>query len=403
MTRLALTRLATRRLSMTRPRTVASLLARTGCLALVVLGGCRRSAPSADAASAAHGAADSGPATAKGDSDSAAKGGAGGSAAASDSTPVVAAKTVVVTAQSFVESVTGIGAVAPRPGHYAELAAPAPARVAHIYVAAGDRVASGDSLVAFEHAPFDAAAAGAAASLTVAERAYERVQRLAAAGIVPRKDVDQAAADLAQARTTAINAQRAQQLATLRAPLGGVVTHLSAVLGATVDQTQSVVGVADPGTLDLVFNLSPSDAARVRPGAAVTLNAGQSESGERLGDGVVRTVGAALDSATRSLPVRARLTRPTRALRIGETVFGRIALTVKPHAIVVPVAALVPEGDGLKVFVVGKNGLAHAQPVTVGGRTEALAEITAGLQPGDVVVTEGAYGVEDSAKVVPVK
>jgi hypothetical protein len=35
----------------------------------------------------------------------------------------------------------------------------------------------------------------------------------------------------------------------------------------------------------------------------------------------------------------------------------------------------------------------------VGARTEALAEIVTGLRAGEVVVTSGAYGVEDGAKI----
>ena len=69
----------------------------------------------------------------------------------------------------------------------------------------------------------------------------------------------------------------------------------------------------------------------------------------------------------------------------------------------VPLESLVPEGDGFKVFVVDSAGIAHGRPVTVGARTETLAEITAGLSGGETVVTYGAFGVEDSAKIVPAR
>ena len=317
--------------------------------------------------------------------------------------PVVGAHTVVVTQQPFTESVIAMGVVAPRPGHYAELAPPASARVAHIYVAAGDRVTMGAPLVEFERAPFDAAAASADAALTMAQHAYDRAQRLSDAGIVARKEVDQAATDLAVAQSADVSAQRAQQLATLRAPIAGVVTHLSAVLGATADPAQAVVGVADPDSLDLVFSLSPVEAARVHPGAIVALTTGRQSQGEPVGQAVVATLGAALDTATRTVAVRARFTHPARTLRIGETVFGRINLSVREHATTVPLQALVPDGDGLKVFVVGADGVAHARAVVVGGRSETMAEILDGVRPGETVVTEGAYGVEDRAKVVPVR
>lgn len=346
-------------------------------------------------ASAAGGAADS--AGGRG-------GGASTSGAASDTAapqPVVSARTAIATVQSFATNVSAMGTVAARPGRYAELGAPAPTRVTRIFVVAGDHVDSGASLVAFEQAPFDAAAASAEAALATAQRAYDRAARLADAGIVPRKDVEVARADLAQANNTAVSARLARERATLHAPLTGVVTHISAVLGAPVDPSQPVVGVADPTALDVVLSLSPGDGAQVRPGAAVTVTGGQSASGEPLGTGVVTTVSATIDSGSRSVIVRARLARPARALRIGETVFGRITTGVHRGAVTVPVEALVPDGDGLKVFVVEQDGLAHARPVTVGWRTERFAEITDGLKAGERVVTVGAYGMDDSAKVVP--
>jgi multidrug efflux pump subunit AcrA (membrane-fusion protein) len=76
---------------------------------------------------------------------------------------------------------------------------------------------------------------------------------------------------------------------------------------------------------------------------------------------------------------------------------------VHPRAITIPVVALVPEGDEFKVFVVTQAGLARERKVTVGRRNQTTAEITSGLAAGERVVTEGAYGVEDSVKVVQAK
>ena len=154
--------------------------------------------------------------------------------------------TARVATQGFSQVVTAIGTVTPRPGHFAELAAPAPTRVARIRVAVGDRVAQGDTLLEFEREPFDAAAQSAATALENAQHAHARAVRLVQAGILPQKDADQAAADLAQAQVAAVTARRAQQLATLRAPLAGVVTRMTAVLGASADQSQPLVEVADP-------------------------------------------------------------------------------------------------------------------------------------------------------------
>ena len=325
------------------------------------------------------------------------------SAAAETASPpgVAGMGTALVTTQPFSQVVTAIGTVTPRPGRFAELSAPASTRVAQIFVAPGQRVAQGDDLVEFERAPFDAAARSAEIALASAERAYARAVRLVQAGILPQKDSDQAAADVAQAQVAAVTTRRAQQLATLRAPLAGVVTRMNAVLGASVDPSQPLIEVADPASLDIVFNVTPAQAALIHRGNTMTVTAGEGMRGEAAGQGVVAAVGAAVDAVSRAVAVRAWLVRPsaTRPARIGESVFGRIVTGVHAHAVTVPVEALVPSGDGFRVFVVDSDGIAHARPVAVGGRSESLAEILSGLTAGETVITTGAYGIEDGAKI----
>ena len=330
-------------------------------------------------------------------------GGDGEKVVKSDVQAVVGARTAVAAVQAFQLSVTALGTIAPRPGSFAAMSAPAPTRVARIFVAAGQAVEQGAPLVEFERAPFDAAARSAQAAVTTAQNARDLAVRLAQAGILPQKDVDQAAGDLAQAQSALVTAQRAQELATLHAPIAGVVTRMSAVVGASVDANQPLVEVADPAALDVVFNLTPADVAPVHPGQPVAIWAGEAARGDPLGAGTVGGVAAAVDSATRTVEVRARVIRSSRPLKLGETAFGRIAVGVHPRAVTVPLEALVPEGDGFKVFVVDQGGIAHARPVTVGARSETLAEITSGLVGGEKVVTYGAFGVEDSAKIVPAK
>jgi cobalt-zinc-cadmium efflux system membrane fusion protein len=303
-------------------------------------------------------------------------------------------------ARAFPQRVSALGTVTPRPGHFAELSAPAPTRVARIEVSPGQRVTRGDVLVEFERAPFEAAARSAEAALVVAQAAHDRAVRLAEAGVVPRRDVDQSAAELAQAQSAAVTARRALELATLKAPLAGVVTRMTAVLGQPVDASQVLVEVVDPDALDIVFAVSAEAAARVRAGAEVTMTAGDYAHGMPLGSGVVAGVAAALDSVSRAVQVRVRLASPTRPLRIGETGVGRIITGVHEGAVAIPAESVVPEGDAFKVFVVDSSGLARARAVTIGARADSLVEITGGLRAGETVVTYGAYGMEDSVKVV---
>lgn len=317
-----------------------------------------------------------------------------------DGPPVVAVRTACASTASFTETASALGTVVPRIGHLAAVAAPAPGRIARVYVAVGQRVSRGQRLVELDQATFRAAAQSAEAALAAAAREAERVERLWREGILPRKDVDRATADLAKARADAVTARRAAQLSVLRAPISGVVTRMAAALGASADPAQPLLEIADPAALDLVLNLPPAEAGRVRPGAAVTVLSAEG-GGDAVAAGTVVDVAAAVDSISRTVAVRARLSTVRRALRIGEAVVGRITIGTRDDAVTVPVEALVPDGEALRVFVIDRSGRAQARRVTVGGRTERVAEITSGLAPGECVVTDGAYGLVDGARVLP--
>ncbi len=321
----------------------------------------------------------------------------------SEAATAVGVRTAVATAEPFFETLGAIGTVAPRAGHVALLSAPAPTRIAQVFVSEGQHVVAGSTLVVLEQSSLREATRSAEAALNAAQQNYERARTLSEAGIIPRKDLDLATAELAKARSDVVAARRVMQLSVLRSPISGVVTRMNAVLGAAVDANQPLIEVADPSAVDIILGVTPAQAATVRPGSKVNLRSGQRASGDVLGVGTVMDVAGTVDSASRSVEIRVRSATTRRPLRIGETVYGEIGLATRPSAVTVPVDALVPEGDGFKVFVVDSAHTAHARPVTVGGRTETVAEINSGLKGGERIVTYGAYGLEDGAKVVEQK
>ena len=314
---------------------------------------------------------------------------------------VVPAQTEIVRPGAFTQTLSAIGQVVGRAGHVATLMAPAAGRVESVLVTTGQAVTAGQPVVELDQTPFRAATEAADAALATAERAAERKVRLANEGIAPRADAEQAQADVARARADAATARRQEDLSILKSPIAGVVTRMSATIGASVDPAQPLVEVSDPRALDVLLSVTPTEAARVQPGMKVSLSAGQSASGEPLGVGTIADVSGVVDTVTRSVAARVQVPTSRRPLRIGETVFGAIAVATIPSAIVVPADAIVPDGDAFKVFVVDAKGLARAREVTIGGRATGTVWITDGLKAGERIVTEGAYGMQDSAKVAP--
>jgi HlyD family secretion protein len=66
----------------------------------------------------------------------------------------------------------------------------------------------------------------------------------------------------------------------------------------------------------------------------------------------------------------------------------------------VPTSALVRTVDGWSVFVL-EDGIARAQPVTLGRRGLRSAQITTGLSPGQTVIVHPTDRVKDGVKVEP--
>jgi membrane fusion protein (multidrug efflux system) len=300
---------------------------------------------------------------------------------------------------TFAETVEALGAVTARPGHIALLAAPAQTRVAKVFVTVGASVKAGDPLIEFETAPFEAALQSAEATLAASEKAAARATRLADAGVLPRKDAEMAQAELGVAKLNAVTARRSRELSTLRAPINGTVTRMTAVLGSGADPSQPLVEVADPSALDIVLTLSPGDAARARVGQSVTLTSAGDAADTPSAMGRVAEIANAVDSTSGGVAVRVSVTQVARTLRLAETLTGRIAVALHAHAVVVPLDALVPAEEGFKVFVVDSADVAHATEVRIGGRSATGAWITDGLKAGQHIVTKGAYGVDDDAKI----
>ena len=286
--------------------------------------------------------------------------------AAPESHAEVAAAVITVGESAFSESVSGSGSVSARVGHLASLSAPAPTRITAVHVSLGDRVQKGADLVSFETTSFDAAVTSSDAALNAAELAAARAKRLVDAGVSPRKDLELANSELAAAKAVSVNTHRAQQLAKLTAPIAGVVTRLTAVLGANVDVGQLLVEITDTQSLDVQLFLSPSAAAKVRSGQNVAFREASAEDAPTVAEGKVVDVSAVVDSASRGVMVRVALQGAKRTLRLGESLYGQIPTATHAKAIVIPDDALVPTGEGFQVFVVDSASKAHARPSDCG-------------------------------------
>ena len=275
----------------------------------------------------------------------------------------------------------------------------------------------------------------ARANETLAQSNLARQRRLFERGIAPRKDVDdaetqakvaaeavrQADSALAAARVNAskgigeartqssvaaggveaaqaaLDVARAELArAAIRSPITGTVTKRAINDGETVDPATPAFEVIDSSSLDVVANLPAGFLGRVKTGDLAVVHVEPLPEKEFSG-GVVQ-VAPSVDPQTNTVAVRVRLANPDGELKAGIFATAHIAVEIHQNALVVPQAALVVEGDETFVFV-AQGDKVEKRKVTVGIRDGERIEIREGLKDSERVVTQGAYGLGDGARI----
>jgi cobalt-zinc-cadmium efflux system membrane fusion protein len=107
--------------------------------------------------------------------------------------------------------------------------------------------------------------------------------------------------------------------------------------------------------------------------------------------GTVEYVGAMLDPATRTTPVRIATRNPGGALKKDMFLDVAIRTRTRRNVLAVPASAVLHnEQNEPFVYVQARPGAFAQRLVTLGAQQEDLTEITAGLQQGEQVVSEGS-------------
>jgi RND family efflux transporter MFP subunit len=242
--------------------------------------------------------------------------------------------------------------------------------------------------------------------LTIARQALAREERIFRSGVLTSKEIAGAEATLRQAeidRTAAANAVRllgatpgAGDTLAITAPLSGRVTERAVTIGETVSPEKSLFTLLNLRSVWVQLAVYQRDLPSIRVGAPVTLST-DAIPGKTL-TGTVASIGDVLDETTRTVKVRCVTLNPGDRLKPEMFVRGRIALPSAIRGISVPQDAIQTEEGKTVVYTQGeREGEFVAKPVQTGERTEGRVLITAGLKPGERIVTRGAFMVKAQA------
>jgi HlyD family secretion protein len=183
----------------------------------------------------------------------------------------------------------------------------------------------------------------------------------------------------------------------IRSPINGVITDRPLFAGETASAGAPLLTVMDTSTLLAKSHLAQSLAQRMRIGDEASLIV------PGMADSVaakVSLISPALDVGSTTVEVWLKVDNKAGALKVGTPVKISITGRKVEKAWKIPATALFTAQDGSKsVMVVGVDGVAHKKAVTIGIQDGEDVQVTDGLSASDTVVTTGAYGLDDGAKV----
>jgi Cu(I)/Ag(I) efflux system membrane fusion protein len=184
---------------------------------------------------------------------------------------------------------------------------------------------------------------------------------------------------------------------TIRSPINGVVSELSAREGMTVMSGAELFQINGLRTVWVEAELPENVAGQVKPGTPVEATS-QALPGEAL-QGKVSAILPQIDLSTRTLKARIELENPNQRLVPGMFVTVDFAPVAKKDVLTVPTEAVIRTGTRDVVIVVQDEGKFAPVEVEIGTEVNGKTVVRKGLEAGQKVVTSGQFLIDSEASL----
>ncbi|CZG11243.1 TPA: efflux RND transporter periplasmic adaptor subunit [Legionella pneumophila subsp. pneumophila] len=172
----------------------------------------------------------------------------------------------------------------------------------------------------------------------------------------------------------------------VNAPIAGIIDARNINLGQAVEPNTVLFHISNRDKLLVIAQVYEEDLGKVKVGQEVNIHALSYP--KQTFPGQVTLIEPNLDPMTRTVNLRITLDNKEGLLKPGMFVRANVILTHNKAALTVPNAALLQADNQQFVFV--QNGDTYKRVnVKVGAVEDDYSEITEGLVPGDLVVTQG--------------
>ncbi|MEW7988137.1 MAG: efflux RND transporter periplasmic adaptor subunit [Candidatus Thiodiazotropha sp.] len=287
----------------------------------------------------------------------------------------------------------------------------------------GMQVTQGDTLVTIvprvagdvDIASLELAVQRAQSSLQLAVRERRRLADLVAQQAAPRKRLNEAESEerVARAELDAANRRLKQYQRTLdagetgkatgvtvRAPISGTLAEIRVPAGSYVDEGQAMFHIVETDRLWLETRVAESDIGRLdEPSGAWFEVEGFDQVFEIDPDssGKLVAFGNVVDPVSRTAPLVFEFDNSVHKLRVGMFTRVHIWSGERIEDVAIPVQALVEEAGQDVAYVMLGGESFERRVVKLGIREGGYVQVKSGLEPGERIVTRGAYLVRLAA------
>ncbi len=294
----------------------------------------------------------------------------------SSSTALVEVKTTMVRSSEVEEVVNATGMTAPL--RQTQLRSPITGVIIRFEFFNGDAVKRGQTVAIIRTKESQAAIQGAE-------------ELLQSALSLPQKQEAQQALNLAQKTANDV---------TIEAPFDGVINNKLKNEMEIVAEGEEITTIIDVESILFLADVPSSQLFRIKIGQPTHIRFPTIPGGNFYG--MIKRIEPQVNPSDQTTRVWIDLTGDIPDL--SSSMFGDAAIVVgkRTNALVVPEAALLhnDDTDVTSIMVVGPDSLAHSTAVSVGVVSDSVAEISSpAISPGEVVITEGHYGLPDSTRV----
>ena len=284
----------------------------------------------------------------------------------------------------------------------------------------GDDVRVGALLVEIDCGPYRAALTQAQgtlhrdqAVLAGAQTDLARYQTLVAQNSIARQTMEDEQATVRQDEGTVLTDQGAVEASKVNVGYCRIPSPVSGRVGVrlvdpgnvvTTGLTTGIISVNQIQPIAVTFTIPQGDFQRLsslsdgfsKPLAAEAFS---QETGADLGAGELQVADNHVDPSTGTVAMKARFENATKQLWPGQFVNVRVTLQTVSQAATVPSSAVNQGPNGAFAYVVGANNKVAVRPITVMATEGTTAVISAGLKPGETVVTDGQMSLKPGSIV----